>query len=203
LFILAFFGYDKIENIEITIMNQANERLTQTDSILSKIDQSRIDSLNQILLLKEQEYNVIISNFERIVQQSMDLQSKLLESLSENERTDMDTDRYVSESPTDIFTIYPFIKELTKNRPESIYLVFKDGVEFSKDDYLSVSLFPKGRRILILDKRYKISSKFNKMSFGINPFEDYKDYELEIAYFKKENHGYKKSYIVEKVKLLP
>jgi amino acid permease len=34
--VIAFFGYSKIENIEKTIMNRANERLAITDSLLKK-----------------------------------------------------------------------------------------------------------------------------------------------------------------------
>lgn len=201
LVILAFFGYDKIYNIETTILNRANERLAQTDSILSKIDQPRIDSINQLLLVKEQEYNVVIANFEKIVQQTMDVQSKLLESISENKRTDNRTGRYTEEYPTDVFTIHPFNKELNRDQVEFIYVIFKDDVEFSCEDYLSIALYPKGRRMLLLDKNYAISSKFNKISFGINPFETYKDYELQISYFKKEDQNYRRHYIIENIRL--
>lgn len=201
--ILAFFGYNKIENIETTIMEKANKRLTVTDSLLAKIDQSKIDSLNFMLLKKEQEYLVTIANFERIIQQSKDLQLKLLESLSENTRIDSRNDSYTTEHPTDIFILHDFKKELPKNKVEYIYLTFKDEVTFSPEDYLSIRLYPKERRILLLNKDYKIDSKFNKLSFGIEPFENYKEYTLEVAYFKKEKgKSFKRYYMVETIKLI-
>lgn len=201
LVILAFFGYDKIENIETTILDRAGERLAQTDSILAKIDQPRIDSINRLLLLKEQEYSVVISNFEKIVQQSLEIQGKLLESISENERTDNKTDVYTQEYSTDVFIIHPFNRELIRNQVEYVYIVFNDGVEFSEEDYLSISLKPKGRGIILFSKNYAVSSKFNKVSFAIEPFEDYKEYELHVSYFKKESKNYRRFYVVEDIKL--
>jgi len=51
--VLAFFGYNKIESIQESILRRANERLAITDSILAKIDQKKIDSLNEIIAQKE------------------------------------------------------------------------------------------------------------------------------------------------------
>lgn len=198
---LAFFGYNKIENIEETIMQRANERLALTDSLLAKIDQAKIDSLNQLLLSKEQEYNVTIANFERILRQSTDLQKKLLESLPENERTNGKTNSYSEEYPTSIFEINSFNKSLTKDQTEFLYLIFKDNIDFSRDDYISITLYPKGGRIILLDKNYKISSKLNKISYGIPPYENYKEYELQISFFKKEDNRYKRYWIKENVNL--
>lgn len=200
--VLAFFGYNKIENIEKTIMYRANERLAITDTLLAKIDQSKIDSLNLLILSREQEYNVLIANFENIIEQSLDLQGKMLGVLSENERTASRAKSYRKEYPTSLFNIYPIIKNLRKNQVEYVYLIINDEIDISEDDYLSIALYPKGRRIILLEKNYEVSSRFNKMSFAINTYEDYKDYELEISYFKKEGDIYIKCCIIEEITLL-
>jgi hypothetical protein len=161
-----------------------------------------VDSLNRLILSKEQEYNVIIANFERVVQQSMDLQGKLLESLSENERIEGKTNSYMVEYPTTLFSIHPLNKNLKKNQVQFVYLTLKEEVNISEDDYLSIAIHPKGRQIILLDKNYKLSSRFNKMSFSVTQFENYREYELEISYFKKEKNGYRKCYIVEEINLL-
>jgi len=199
--ILAFFGYSKIENIENTIMEKANMRLRITDSILSKIDGKRIDSLNNVITIKEKEYQTTIENFEKLISYSRDLELRLLESLKENDRLGAKNDSYYSEFPTDIFYIHSIDKEIDKLKPYPIYLVFKNLDTFSKEDYISINIYPKGRRVLILDKNYKVTSKFNKLSFGIEPFENHKIYNVEISFFKLEKNSYKKHSIVEEIRI--
>lgn len=197
--ILAFFGYSKIEHIENTIMAKANNRLKITDSILAKIDGKRIDSLNNVIVIKEKEYQTTIENFEKLILYSKELELKLLESIKENERITVKNNSYFSEFPTDMFYIHPINKNVEKLKSYPIYLVINNINTFSKEDYLSINVFPKGRRVLILDKTYKVNSKFNKLSFGIEPFENNKIYELEISFFKREKNGYRKHSIVEEI----
>ena len=51
--VLAFFGYNKIENIEKIVIDKTNQRLAITDSLLAKIDQKKIDSIKNILIVKK------------------------------------------------------------------------------------------------------------------------------------------------------
>ena len=206
--LLAFFGYRGIDNIETTIMEQANMRLAVTDALLSKIDQTKIDSLNQLLVSREQEFALTISNFERIIQQSNDLQMLLLQSLPVNPR--IETRRvgsFVREFPTNIFTLHPFNTELSRNQVEYIFLSLDDNIEISENDFLAISLFPKGgdtygRRLLLLSTHYRVNSRFNKLSFGINPYRDNEEYELEIAFFRNEGDDrFRKHYIIKTVRL--
>ena len=199
--VLAFFGYNKIENIEETILQQANARLSITDSLLAKINQTKIDSLNQVLLLKEEEYKTTIENLERVVKQSMALQQKLFEMLPENKSIDIEVKSFIEEDSKNVFIVNSFNKNLIKNQTEFICLVFKDNVEFTKDDFISISLYPKGRRILVFNKKYQVSSILNKASFSINPFEKYTEYVLEISFFKKVGDQYKRYCQREEVSL--
>jgi len=200
--IAAFFGYNKIESIQESILIRANERLAITDSLLSKIDKHKIDSLNEIISQKEIEYKQTIDNFENVISNNRALEDKLLKSLPENKRIALNVNSYSTEFPTSIFEILPFRKTLKSGDNESIYLIFKDDVINSKEDFISINLFPKGHNILLLDKRYDIDTRLNRLSFGIVRFENYIDYVLEIAYFKKEkNDNYRKFYITENIRL--
>tara|TARA_B110001450_G_scaffold251786_1_gene272400 strand:- start:639 stop:1424 length:786 start_codon:yes stop_codon:yes gene_type:complete len=200
--VLAFFGYNKIENIEQTILEKANKRLAVTDSILSQIDQQKIDSLNTLIVTKEKEYLQTISNFEKIIFQNKELEMKLLKSLPENDRTESKNDSYIEEYPTDYFEIRPFKTAVADGESVNVYLVFQDNIEFTDKDYISLKIYPKGRNILWQHKDYKINSKLNKLSFGFRKFENYKDYKIEIAFFKMErNNTYRKCYVIENIKL--
>jgi len=200
--VLAFFGYNKIDAIEESILERANNRLAITDSILAKIDQAKIDSLNTLLVEKEKEYKLTISNFEKIVTQNKDLEMKLLVSLPENERIKSRNDSYYKEYPTDFFEVRPFKTILKNGQKESLFLVFKDDVEFSPEDYLTLKLYPKDRNIMLMDKCYLINSKFNKLSFGLSKYDNYKTYTLEIAYYRKENRdSFRKCYITKDIEL--
>ncbi len=72
LFILAFLGYDKIESIE--------------QKILSKIDEKRLNELNQRILAKEVEFEQTLKNFEKVLSKNKELEEKLLTALVSNER---------------------------------------------------------------------------------------------------------------------
>ena len=65
--IIGFFGYNKMDSIESMIIERANSRLAQTDSILAKIDTSKINELNRRLLEKQREYETILENFQKFV----------------------------------------------------------------------------------------------------------------------------------------
>lgn len=75
--LLAFWGYDKIDTIEKTILERTDQRLAQSDSLLSKIDDKRIADLNNKLLLKEKEYTQTIKSLENIITQNKQIEDKI------------------------------------------------------------------------------------------------------------------------------
>lgn len=200
--IITFFGYNKIESIQESILRRASERLAISDSILAKIDQNKIDSLNKIITQKEIEYRQTIENLENIISINKALEDRLLKSLPENKRTNFSVNAFTTEFPTSIFDIRPFKRTLKLGETESIFLIFKEDLIDSKEDFISINLYPKGRNVLLMDKNYDIDTRLNRLSFGIKKFENYSDYVLEIAYFKKESkERYRKYYIMENIKL--
>jgi hypothetical protein len=200
--VLGFFGYNKIESIQNSILERANERLAITDSILSKIDQKKIDSLNEIISQKEIEYQQTIENFENTILKNRALEDKLLKSLPENKRSNNNVNHYEIEYSNSYFEVRPFRKTLRPRENESIFLVFKDNVITSKNDFIILSLYPKGRGILLMEKRYDIDTRLNRLSFEIEKFENFTDYTLRIGYcMKLDSDKYKKFYIIEDIKL--
>jgi chorismate mutase len=200
--VFAFFGYNKIDSIQESILKKANERLAITDSLLANINENKIDSLNKIIAQKEIEYKETIENFESIISENKALENKLLNSLPENKRSNLRVNSFRTEFPTSIFEIRPFRKTLRLGQNESIFLIFKEEIDNSKEDFISISLYPKGRNVLLMDKAYVVDSRLNRLTFGIEKFEEYKDYTLEICYFKKETSGeYRNYYIKENIKL--
>lgn len=190
--LLAFFGYNKIENIERIIITKVDKRLAVTDSILSKIDQKTIDSLNILLLEKELDLKKTIENFEKTISKNKELELNLLKNLVENKRISPKNVSRYSEPNTDIFDIREFKTDFKINELGFVYLVVRDGFELDESCFLNLSLYPKNRNILLQDKHYSVDSKFNKLSFVINEkFEKNTVYTLEISLFKKEGKSYK------------
>ena len=190
--LLAFFGYDKIENIERIIITKVDKRLAITDSILSKIDQRTIDSLNILLTEKELELKKTIENFEKTISRNNELELNLLKNLVENKRIESKNVSRHIEPNTDVFDIREFKTDFNINELGYIYLVVRDGFELDESCFINLSLYPKNRNILLQDKYYSIDSKFNKLSFVLNEkFEKYTVYTLEISLFKKEGKSYK------------
>lgn len=193
--VLAFFGYNKIENIQKIVLDKANQRLAQTDSILAQIDQAKIDSLNLILKSKEKQLSETIDNFEKIVSQNQLLEIKLLESLPENTRNEPSINSYIPEYQHGIFNTRPFKQQVKLKENVFVYVVIDENFNLNENCYLSISLRPKNRNILIQYKRYIVNSRLNKISFSIDQaFEKYTEYELEIGLFRKEKSDYKYYY---------
>ena len=103
--VLAFFGYNKIENIEKIVIDKTNQRLAITDSLLAKIDQKKIDSIKNILIVKEKEYSTIITNFEKTIQQNRELELLFLKSIPENESIKENNVSYSLGNPEGLFEV--------------------------------------------------------------------------------------------------
>jgi len=189
--VLAFFGYNKIENIEKIVIDKTNQRLAITDSLLAKIDQKKIDSIKNILIVKEKEYSTIITNFEKTIQQNRELELLFLKSIPENESIKENNVSYSLGNPEGLFEVVINNKKLKSGQKDFVYLIFQEDLDLGPDDFISIKLYPKDRGILMFHKDYKINSKLNKVSFVLEPFEKYKIYNLTVSYYKKEGKFYK------------
>lgn len=190
--LLTFFGYNKIENIQSIIISKVDKRLATTDSILAKIDQKTIDSLNMMLSKKEVDLQNTIDNFEKTISRNKELEFNLLKNLPENRRIKPKNIARYEEPNTDIYDIREIKSSFHLNELGYIYLVTRDGFEIDGNCFINLSIYPRGRNILIQDKYYAIDSKFNKLSFSINEkYEKYTQYTIAIGLFKKEGSIYK------------
>ncbi len=173
--ILAYFGYNKIESIESTILEKANARLAKTDTILSKIDERKIDELNRRLAGKQREYELTLSNFEKVLAKNKELEEKLLRSLPPNERAEHPLREWYVRSPEDYFEVRPFATNLRRKEKQDIYLTFADKFDIKKASLLRLQLTEdKQKGFLVVDYFFKVQQRFNKLTFTVDvPVGDY------------------------------
>ncbi|MDP4194857.1 MAG: hypothetical protein Q8940_07400 [Bacteroidota bacterium] len=164
--LLTFFGYDKIDSIEKTILERANVRLAKTDSLLAKIDDKRINEINYKLLQKEKEYEVTIGNFEKMIAQNERLEERILQLLPDNKRIDVKLNSYISKSPEDIFEIRPVKDSWNNNENMKLYLIFNDKYDLNKVIGLKFSI--DNSKYEIKDYYYQIEQRFNKISVTLD-----------------------------------
>jgi len=139
--VLAFFGYNKIENIEKIVIDKTNQRLAITDSLLAKIDQKKIDSIKNILIVKEKEYSTIITNFEKTIQQNRELELLFLKSIPENESIKENNVSYSLGNPEGLFEVVINNKKLKSGQKDFVYLIFQEDLDLGPDDFISIKLY--------------------------------------------------------------
>lgn len=191
--ILAFFGYEKVDKIEKTILERANQRLEKTDSLLAKIDEKRIDEINQRLIEKEKEYQKTISHFDKLISQSKEIEKRLLDLLPENERTEYPLEAYIVKPPSDLFEIRSFPSKFKVNEKANIFMILSENIDLKKVKVLSIKLMHGDT--LIKDYYYKPKVNLNKMSITFDVKQG--DYRLLVGFFaeskKEEDIFYKLS----------
>ncbi|WP_138429603.1 hypothetical protein [Fodinibius saliphilus] len=188
LFILAFFGYSKIESIENTIYQQVDERLQITDSLLSSIDQSKIDSLNSRLREKEREYDQTIKNLESTIDKSKELQEKLLESMPANSRTQYSLESHYEYSSEGLFTTNTIPQQIKPNSKFDINLIIHEEVDLNKIDVIYLSIIKRDEddnRILVKNNFYELNERLNKIPvrFDLNKGK----FNLRVGYIVSED----------------
>ncbi len=173
LFILAFLGYDKIESIE--------------QKILSKIDEKRLNELNQRIIAKEREFEQTLINFEKVLSKNKELEEKLLASLVSNERVSapkMDSSLLVPAE--DKFQIREFPLTFKKNSKQNLFLTFSDNIDLKNAELLEVAILQKkseSQYTQYADYFFKVQQKLNKLSFVVDV--DPGNYLLRAGYLVK------------------
>ena len=77
----------------------------------------------------------------------------------------------------------------------SIYLIFKESVDFKSIEYIGLKLYSRNRNILLNDKFYTVNDKFNKISLKIEEkFENRNEFKLEVGVYIKEKNMHKYLY---------
>jgi hypothetical protein len=187
--ILAFFGYNKIDSVEKQILEKANNRLARTDSLLAKINEKKLDSINKILVAKQIEYGNTIKNFELVILQNKLLERKLFEILPANEQlTSFKYPTHYQEKQEDYFSIEPFGDKFNKEDKVLIYLKFSEKTDISKVECIGINIFLYNRHVLVKDKYYKVTQRLNKLPFQFDL--DKGKYDMIIGYFTRINKDY-------------
>ena len=191
--IFAYFGYDKIDSLEKTILERTNNRLAQTDSILAKIDSKKINELNQRISEKEKEYSQTLNNFEKIISQNKKIEDNILALLPNNKRVERNYSSYYGGKVDDLFEFRPIENNYKQNSVVNLYLIFDETFDLSKADCISINLY-KGNYVI---KRhyYSVQERFNKINFTFDV--DKGDYAIEFGFLSKSNdkptyHSFKK-----------
>lgn len=201
LFILAFFGYSKIESIEKTIFERVELRLKTTDSLLAQIDKRRIDSLNKIISEKEVEYKSVIANFENTIRKNKELELKLLNSLVPNKRIEYNLTSYYKESSEGYLKISEIPKSINQKSSLPIYLIFLNNEAVQMAEVINVSVTYKNDKGEIISTGryfYEINGVYNKavISFDLPK----RRYDVEIGFIAKVNgnkYNYSQNYSID------
>ena len=164
--ILAYFGYDKIDTLESTILKQLNSRLAITDSLLSNIDEDKLDKLNIRLEEKEKEYNKTIANIARIIMLNKEIEDKILETLPNNSIIKQKYTTMYQSGNENIFEVKPIKKTYKQNSNEYFYLIFFENYSLENADFVLFQI-QKGNSVL-KDSFNKIESRFNKIELNFN-----------------------------------
>ncbi|MCL4548701.1 MAG: hypothetical protein M1495_09045 [Bacteroidetes bacterium] len=196
--LLAFFGYDKIDTIEKTILERANLRLAKTDSILSKIDDKKINELNMRLVEKEKQYEQTLSNFEKLLSQNEKIEDRILQLLPNNKRIEYKLSTYIIKSPEDYFQIKPIKNIWHSNEIMNLYLVFNDNFDLKKVTALRFQL--SDSKYLVKDYYFQNEQRFNKIEITLDVGKG--DYFFEFGFITKENNEDVFYRFVKKIKIL-
>jgi len=187
--ILAFFGYNKIDSVEKQILEKANARLAITDSLLAKINEKKLDSINELLSRKIVEYENTIKNFELVINQNKVIEKKLFELLPLNEQLlSFPHESYYQEQQGDYFEIYPFPDKFKNNEKAFVYFKFLEPFDISDAECIAIQIFQINRNVLLNAKYYKVNQRLNKIAIQF-AYEKGK-YDLFIGFFTKQNNGF-------------
>lgn len=210
--LFAFFGYDKIESIESTIIGAVNERIAKTDSLISLVDQvriseldvrlielthrveekekeltQRIGQLNERIRAKERDYQLTLSNFERFLSKNQEVERRLLQLLPTNQRIDYSLGTYHIRPPEDYFEIRPFPSSFERNERVDIFLTFADKFDLNRAEALCIHLMKveEGKHFLYRQYFFEVQEHLNKLALTLDVGEG--DYTLETGFIEVKN----------------
>lgn len=182
--ILAYFGYDKIDTLEKTVLERTNERLEKTDSLLSKIDDKRIEEINKKIHEKEKEYKQILNSFDEIIIQNRQMQDKILSILPPNKRIEAHVDSYYESDNNDYFEIQPISKSFKQNSKVHLYLIFNENFNLKNAEFICFQLMQGNTANKIY--YYQIEQRFNNIYFTLDVAKG--NYLIQLGYYSKSNN---------------
>jgi hypothetical protein len=200
--ILAYFGYDKIESIQVAILSKANKRLAHTDSLLANIDQAKLDSINKMLVFKQKEYEVTLANFELALRRNKELESKLFDALKPNERIEYQLPSWIGRSAEDFFQVRDFPDKFRSGEKLDLYLSFSESFNLSNAQALKVEITQyQGKNLYsFIDYKYKTQQRLNKFSVTLSLPKGW--YLIEIGFIKRESSEFSFYRIQKKIEII-
>ena len=194
--VLAFFGYNKVEALLDKVEQNANERLSKTESLLSKVDMHYLDSLTAIVEERTIAYEEAIGALEKGTRVNNDLYKKLISGLPYNKRLETKLVPYVGKDATNIFDIVFYSEKYKYDQTGECYVVMGDEYCIEKDDVFLIEVRPGNRHVIIFGETFEVRGNYNKFHFKFGRFEQYSDYELVVLLLRKkgkETIGYELS----------
>lgn len=196
--ILAYFGYDKIDTLEKSIIERTNSRLAKTDTLLSKIDEKRIDNINKRITEKENEYNVTLNSISKIINQNRIVEEKILSVLPNNKKTDREPRTISLKQPDNIFEVRQLQATYTKNQKISLYLIFAEEYDLKNVDVICLHISK--NNVLQKDNYYLVEQRFNKIEVTLDLNSG--DYEFEFGFLTKSKVVPDFHRIIKKIKII-
>ena len=184
--ILAFFGYNKIESLLDRVEQNASERLSETDALLSKVDTHYLDSLTAIVEERTIAYEEAIAALEKGTRVNNELYKKLISGLPYNKRIEMKVEPYVGKDATNVFDVVFYSEKYQYNQIGECYVVMGDDYSLEKDDVFLIEVRPQNRHMIIFSETFEVLSNYNKFHFKFERFEQYDDYELIVVLLRKK-----------------
>lgn len=192
--ILGFFGYNRVEALLDKVEQNANERLSQTDELLAKVDMNYLDSLRTIVEQRTLSYEEAISALEKGTRVNNDLYKKLFDGLPYNKRVDNSYDAYYPSDATNIFDIIYYTESYSLGKDGDCYVIMGEEYKYEVDDMFLVEIMPKDRNMAIYYQKFEVHNNYNKLHFNFKKFEQYKEYTLDVILLRKKGdilNGYR------------
>lgn len=189
-FILAYFGYNNFELIKNDIMKKANQRLAETDSLLSEIDTTTISKLNSELEQDIILYKETLRNLEEAIRSNEELRDQLLQCLPDNEIITTHVTQYYVMDPQNLFSIEKF--DMVHKSGKMIYIFLKlnnisDEFNLSSIDIM-INKHDENNISSVRSYAYKPREGFNKLKCSLNI--DPGKYKINIGVTENKNGKY-------------
>jgi hypothetical protein len=184
--ILAFFGYNKIENIQTQILEQANERVAKVDTLLAKVDENRINIMNAKILATQKNLDSLYNNIGKLIIKNKKLEDMAINTLPPNEQIELSIPQWFENNGDNDFEIR--MKTNTNNKKD-LFVIFNDNFDLNKVKCLAVEVSNVlSKNTCLFFNCYKIQGRINKLSFQQNFAVG--SYKLQVGYFTVQNGKY-------------
>lgn len=194
--IFGFFGYNRVESLLEDVEKNAYDRLSKTDSLLSRIDAHFLDSLMSCVEERTVAYEEAIAALEKGTRVNNELYKKLISGLPYNTRREDPINPFVIKDATNLFDIVFYSDNYSYGETGECYIVMGDEYVKDKDDLFLVQITPMDRNVAVYFQTFEIQNNYNKLYFKFGKFQQYNDYLLTVVLLRrngKETLGYRLS----------